>query len=134
MPNRDPSTRVPLEVGPDTYIRIGWISAILGFTIAIVSAIGELLGWWDLLGEIGMTVGSMLGIVATLGTLSFTASREQATAIRDGIENVGKAVNANGETLGAIDDDLDEVQAELDKQTGVLERQVTVLEELRDAA
>lgn len=136
MPDRDGSTLVPWEPDPDTVIRLGWTIAILGFLVAIVSGVGELLGWWDLVGEIGLTVGSILGVVATLTTATFTASRDQAEALLDAHERHGRRLDAIDGTLGSMDgkldklDDLDAVQVELDRQTGVLEQQLEALRSL----
>lgn len=156
MPARDRWDLVPFEPTPDQMIRIGWISAALGFLIAIVSAIGELAGWWDLLGAVGIGVGSLLGIVATFATLSFTAGREQVRDLQGTMQGVEDTVEANNTvlsenneilsdasvTLDGIEDalvhgdgeasKLDVVQAELDRQTGVLDRQVELLGAIRD--
>ena len=140
---------VPFEPSPETVIRIGWISAALGFLIAIVSGVGEYLGWWDLVGEICMTVGSLLGIIATFSTLSLTAGRGQMAAVQETLGSVDETTAANHQLLQANHDllerqadlqqessakldKLDVIEAELDRQTGVLDRQVEVLEAIRD--
>lgn len=125
---------VPWEPSPETVIRIGWTTAVLGFLIAIVSAVGEVLGWWDLLGEIGMTIGSLLGVVATFSTLTFTASRGQADRIIAEVGSVQSAVLKNGRQLEQLDklERLDVIQLELDRQTGVLDEQLSVLGQIRD--
>lgn len=103
MPAPDRWRLVPFEPTPDQVIRIGWISAALGFLIAIVSAVGELLGWWDLLGEVGMTVGSLLGIVATFTTLAFTAGRDQMAGIQTTVESVHETIGNVDRRMGSVD-------------------------------
>jgi hypothetical protein len=117
----------------DTVIRIGWVVTGLAFLVTVVSILGELLGWWGFLGEVGATAGSTVTVLVGLTTLLASAGRGQVQGVRD-------AVEANGDKLGKLSkldrlDDLeklDRVQAELDEQTGVLDRQVAVLEQIRD--
>lgn len=106
MPAREGRWLVPFEPSPGTVIRIGWISAALGFLIAIASGIGEALGWWDLLGGRGMTVGSLLGIVATFTTLSFTAGRDQVTAVRETIESVDEGMTSVEEGIASVEEGI----------------------------
>jgi hypothetical protein len=114
----------------DTVIRIGWVVTGLAFLVTVVSILGELLGWWGFLGEVGATAGSTVTVLVGLTTLLASAGRGQVQGVRD-------AVEANGDKLSKLDrlddlDKLDRVQAELDEQTGVLDRQVAVLEQIRD--
>lgn len=112
---------------PETATRIGWIVAALLFLLAAVSFAGELLGWWNELGELGMTVGTLGGLVVAVATYQHGADRSQVKGIHEAVED-------NGETLSSLDgkadlqlgklaqlDELDRIQLELDKQTGVLE-------------
>lgn len=145
MPSREGWHHVPFEPAPETATRLIWLMAALSFLLAIVSGIGEYLGWWDLVGELGMTIGGVAGVVLTAIGIASTASRRQ-------VANVQGAVVRNGRTLASMDaklevvedalvasDDegrvskLDVVEAELDRQTGVLDRQLSVLGEIRDA-
>lgn len=133
-----------VEIDPETATRLIWLMAALSFLVAIVSAIGEVRGWWNLVGEIGMTVGGVGGLVLTAIGIFSTSSRDQ-------VRDVHEAVEANGETLASMDGKLDKldtiedaliatdgetskldvVEAELDRQTGVLDRQLAVLSEIR---
>lgn len=128
----------------DTVIRIGWIITILAFVVTVLSGIGEYRGWWNLVGEVGLTAGSVITVLIGAGTLAASAGRVQAAGVREAVEANGETLSGLGrkadlqlarlETLDAIDDDLDAVQLELDKQTGVLGRQVEILEQIRDGA
>lgn len=133
------------EIDPETATRLIWLMAAFSFLLAIVSAVGEVLGWWDLVGELGMTIGGVSGLVLTAIGLLSTSSRDQ-------VREVHEAVEANGDTLASVDgklakldtiedalvaadgraSKLDVVEAELDRQTGVLDRQLAVLGEIRE--
>jgi hypothetical protein len=54
----------------DTVLWLAWATAPFFFLVFIVSAIGELLDWWDLVGEIGMGVGATVSMLVTLGALA----------------------------------------------------------------
>lgn len=104
---------MPFAPDPDTAIRVGWAGALLGVLIFVVSALGEFLGWWDLVGEIGMLVGSLLSIVAGFGTWFSAAGREQLASVGDevgevtrGVHGVRTVVEANGTRLASVDDKL----------------------------
>ncbi len=133
---------MPYRLDTETVERIGWILSAVFFLIAIVSAIGEIagwvepisraaehvglgqiVGWWNDVGEVGMTVGTLGGLFLTFTTLIRGADSTEVRAVHD-------AVESNGDKLDKLDsidaklgklDDLDRVQLELDKQTGVLE-------------
>jgi hypothetical protein len=123
------------EPDPETATRVGWILAALLFGLGIVSLVGEFLGWWNDLGEIGTVVGTVGGLVVAVATYQHGADRAQVTAVR-------REVQGNGELLEALDrkadaqldhlSELDRIQVELDEQTGVLDRQLAVLGEIRD--
>lgn len=118
---------VPIEPEPETVTRIGWTLTIVLFIVGVVSLLGEILGWWNDLGEIGTTVGVLGSTLIGYATLKYGADRSQVSAVHE-------AVEGNGKTLKSLDrkadkqiekldklDDLDRIQLELDQQTGVLE-------------
>lgn len=145
MSSRDDSDSMPYEPDPETAIRVGWAVTALGLLIFVVSALGEYLGWWDLVGEVGMLVGTVLSIVVGFGTWFSGAGRRQLSGVGREVQSVGDdvrsvdenvrgvrfAVLANGVKLEKLDK-LDVIQAELDEQTGVLGQQLAVLSEMRD--
>lgn len=148
MPRRDEEQTMPWAPHPDTVIRIGWITAALGFLIAIVSAIGEIRGWWGLVGELGLTFGTLLGILVGIATLAFAATRDQADALLsinqehskklDRLHKLDKLDKLDAIEAAIVGEEgmireLDAVQLELDMQTGVLDEQLTVLRQIREA-
>lgn len=133
MPAREGWWLVPFEPSPETVIRIGWISAALGFLIAIVSAIGEILGWWDLLGEIGMTVGSLLGTVATFTTLSLTAGREQVAVVQETIEAVDDSMTSVDDNMARVDESAASVDQRTAENNELLEDATVTLERIEHA-
>lgn len=123
------------EPDPETTTKILWFMSGLMFLVAIVSAIGEYRGWWNSIGELGMTVGTLAGLLIGMLALFSGSSKSQVSTVYD-------AVRDNGALLGSMDtkldslkklDELDEIQLELDVQTGVLGDQLAVLKEMRDA-
>lgn len=122
MPPRERNGLVPLDLeDPETAIRIVWLMAAASFLVAVVSGIGELLGWWDLVGEIGLTVGSTVALLLTATGLLANASRGQVSDVHQNVVAVHGAVRDNGSKLDKLET-LDDVQYELDRQTGVLQQ------------
>lgn len=118
----DPSNRMAWEPDPDTAIHLVWIGAALMLLLAIVSAVGELLGWWNFIGEVGTTVGSLGSLLLAAYGLIASAGRRQLTDVDGHVQEVHKAVVQNGVKLTKLDklDRLDRIQWALDEQTGVL--------------
>lgn len=132
---------------PETAIRVGWWLTLVGVLIFIVSALGAYLGWWDLVGEVGMLIGTVLSIVLGVGTWLTSATTGQLSGVGEDVRSVGQDVRSVGENVQDVHeavlangikldklDELDVIQAELDAQTGVLGEQLAVLRELRDQA
>lgn len=107
-----------------TVQRIFVVGAILFFLMAVAGIVGEILGWWNDVGEIVTIVGTLGSLMLGSGALSTGASQEQ-------VSSVHRAVVDNGSKLEKLDT-LDVIQHELDRQTGVLDEQLTVLREVRD--
>lgn len=145
MPVREGWLDVPFEPDPETATRLIWLLAALSFLLAIVSGIGEWLGWWDLIGELGMTIGGVAGVVLTAIGIFSTSSRRQVADVHWAVIRNGRTLSSMDGKLDVIEDALveergdghvsrlDAVQIELDRQTGVLDRQLSVLGEIRDA-
>lgn len=90
---------------------------VLGFGMAILGAVGEVLGWWNDIGEVLMTVGTILGALTGVMALLGGASEATIQSLRNDVGDVHDAVIGNGEKLGT----LDAIEVELDTQTSVLE-------------
>lgn len=117
---------------------------VVSFAIALVALLGELRGWWNDLGEIAITVATIVGALGGVATVLVGSTSDEVRSVGREIRSVGEAVDRNGGKLDAIGDALvedtengrvsrlDVVQAELDHQTGALDRQVSLLREIRD--
>lgn len=130
---------------PDRAYRLSIGLTIFFFLVAIVGIIGALLDWWNEVGEVIITVGTLAGTIGAFVSIGIGSSRDQ-------VQTVHAAVHAKGSTLGSMDgkldsvdgklesvdtkldklEDLDTIQAELDHQTGVLDTQVSRLTQIRD--
>lgn len=132
----------------DTAQRILRIGMVISFLVAALGIVGEILGWWNDIGELLTTTGTLGGLILGATSIIGNASRTQVHGVATEVHSVADGVERANETLGetnaklekldTIDakldklDDLDQVQLELDKQTGVLDRQVGLLTEIRD--
>lgn len=147
-----------IDIDPITWERIFLVGSIVSFLIAGFAFLGELLGWWNDLGEIAMTTGTVSGVVLAIGFGLGNASRRQADSIHETVaDNGGTLASVDGkldsvdgklDTLDSMDnkldkldtmdgkldklDDLDRIQLQLDKQTGVLDDQLDVLKEISE--
>lgn len=140
MPARDLSPVVEFETA--TVQRIFLVLMVIFFGMAILGIVGEILGWWNDIGEVLTIVGTIGGLFVGAATMSTGASEKhlnevQAAVLDNGtqLKKNGTQLEENGATLGTIDgklDKLDKVQVELDRQTGVLDEQLSVLTEVRD--
>lgn len=151
MPSQDPTGTMEW----DTAQRIFRVGMVISFLVAALGIVGELLGWWNDVGEVLTTVGTLTGVL--LGTFSVfsSASEDQVSDVAAGVAQANRTlgridedldrldtidgkldqletIDGKLDTLDAIDDDLDKVQVQLDKQTGVLDQQVGLLTEIRD--
>lgn len=122
MPERDLDRDVKIRTS--TFQRLSWILAILFFGMAILGIVGELLGWWNDIGEVLTIVGTIGGLIVSWAALSAGATEQQ-------VDRVHAAVVDNGEQLEKLDE-LDAIQLELDRQTDVLGEQLSVLTDIRD--
>lgn len=100
--------------------RVGWIlwtGSALAWAIAALGILGEVLGWWNLLGEVMAIGGSVGGLLLGAAGLVWTASRRQVHLVATGVV-------AAHTTLDTIDRKLDKLDA-LDEHT-------VLLREIRD--
>ncbi len=167
MPPDDQRSPMPwYEPEMDTVLKITWGMAILGWSMALLGIVGgiaglaepvsraaeaiglgQMLGWWNDVGEVIVTIGAIIGVLMTTGSLLLGSGRKQVDRMDRRLVSVHGAVLDNGRTLTSVDgkldkleqlekldqlDDLDVVQAGLDAQTGVLGVQLGVLEQIRD--
>lgn len=112
---------------------------IFGVAMMVLAATGELLGWWNELGEfLGLA-----GIIATGLALSIAllvgATRRQVvrveTRVGEGNGLLGLLNRKHDETNAKMDAALarhDETNAKMDESKSALDRQTRVLEDIRD--
>lgn len=100
------------DVDPDLLQWILYGLSLFFFGLAVLGAVGEYLGWWDAIGEVMMSVGTLAGVLITVFGIVEGATRDQVAQVHD-------AVVDNGQQLQRLDT-LDDIQFELDRQTGVL--------------
>lgn len=121
---------------------------VAGLLLAIVAIVGELLGWWNDVGEILLAIATIVGTLGGVASLIIGSSSEEVRTVHETVQENGATLRSvDGkldkldaidedldklDKLDAIDDDLDKVQVQLDTQTGVLGRQVDLLTEIRD--
>lgn len=103
MPNKRASNGVPWEPDMDTAIRLTWVAAGLFMLLAIVSAIGGSLGWWDLIGEIGMGIGGTVSIVLALIAVLSSAGRGQVMGLGQDVRSVDENVRSLDANVRSVD-------------------------------
>ncbi len=86
---------------------------ILSFGIALLGLVGELLGWWNDVGEAFMYLGTAAGLALAATTAIIGSTRSQ-------VDETTQAVEDNGVVLHRVDSRLDSVDQEMSKQTIVL--------------
>lgn len=101
--------------------RVLYVLMVVGFGMAILGAVGEYLGWWDLVGEILVTVGTIVGALAAVVELLSGASEATVQAARAEIDAIGDTmdtVNANlatvNENVRSVDDNVGSLGTKLD--------------------
>lgn len=117
-----------MRVTHETAHRILMTGSILMFLLALVGAVGEYLGWWDLLGEVFMTVGTVGGLILGGVDLLRGASEEQV----DGVSaQLGSMDDKLGTVYGKLDK-LDSMDGKLDSMDGKLGTMDGKLDKLDD--
>ncbi len=162
MPSKDGSRVMPWEPDPDRVVRVLWIGSAFWLLVAIVSAIGEIRGWWGLVSQIGMTAGTVLSAIVALAAYVYGAGKGQVNSVHEAVGENGRTLVSIDQALsghegvlevlagseGVVDEldgineaitgeegmihELDVIQLELDRQTGALDQQIQLLGEIRD--
>jgi hypothetical protein len=117
---------MPFDVDPIRLERLFLLGAVLGLLIAALGIVGEVLGWWNDIGEVLVTTGTLASVVLGLGFGLANASRRQVEGVREAVEGNGDKLDGVHEAIAGengVVHELDVVQAELDAQTGVLQEQ-----------
>lgn len=90
----------------DTAIRLCWLTAAFFLLVAIVSGIGEVLGWWNLIGEIGMSVGSTMSVLVTLVAVVLTSGRQQVTLVGEDVRSVNENVLSVNDNVLSLNENV----------------------------
>lgn len=124
---------------------------ILSFIVAGIALLGELLGWWNDLGEVLLIVATIVGALGGVATMMVGSSSEEVRTVHGAVVDTGSKLDSMDgkldsmdtkldkldtleklEKLDAVDGKLDAAQVKLDEQTGVLGRQVEILTDIRE--
>jgi hypothetical protein len=132
---------IPFGLTEDQLIRLSWIMAAFFFGMAILGVVGEVLGWWNDIGEILVTVGTLAGVAVTIGVAYYGAGRNQVNAVRQTVEDNNEVLQDNNELLqdnNQVLHDNNEILKESNDKLDQLEkldqldRQVELLQGIRD--
>lgn len=127
-------TGLPFGMTDDQLMRLSWILAAFFFGMAILGVVGEVLGWWNDVGEVLVTVGTLAGVGVTLGVAYYGAGRGQLTAVRETVQGNNERLQDNNEVLHDNNEVLRESNDKLDKLEKLqqLDRQVELLQDIRE--
>lgn len=84
----------------DRLERLLWILSILGLAIAVVGVIGELRGWWNDVGELLISFGTVASVATAVVVLLIYATKGQVHRVADGVEGNGVKIEAMHQDLG----------------------------------
>lgn len=106
---RDPTSGVEL----DRLERLLWILSALGLALALLGVVGESRGWWNDLGELFVSLGTVASVAAAVVAPVVDATTDQVTRVAEGVEANGGKLDrvadrsqANGDKLDAVNDHL----------------------------
>lgn len=128
------------------------IAGLFFLGLAVLGVVGELLGWWNDIGEWLIDAGSIVGVLLTAIALLLASTRGQVRGVAGTLGEIvatTETIARQAETTAATTLDtnlkmesvdrkldklgeLDVIQFELDRQTGVLDDQLSVLGAIRD--
>jgi hypothetical protein len=139
----------------DRLERLLWLLALVGLGLAVLGVVGERAGWWNDVGELLITFGTVASVATGVLALLINATKDQVRAVADGVAGNGRKLDriheshgqkldgireshgekldgireSHGKKLDRIHDDLGSMNEDLN---GHLERQHDVLVEIRD--
>lgn len=113
-----------------------WLLSALGLAIALLGVIGEYRGWWNDVGELFISFGTVASVATGIIALLIDATKTQVLRVATGIEANGATLDGHGAKLDRIHEDhgakLDRNGAKLDEVNRNLEDSRAVLVEIRD--
>lgn len=125
-----PSSNVGFVVDElDRAQRLFTLMAVLGFILLVVSVVGEYLGWWNELGEVGAVIGTVATGIGIALSVLLNATKRQVRRAAQGIEDNRlelREANRRLETLGGdtgrANEKLDHANEKLDHANQKLDR------------
>lgn len=140
MQPRVPSLRVDL----DQLERLLWLLAAAGLGLALLGVVGERAGWWNDVGEMLITFGTVASVATGVIALLINATKEQVRTVATGVASNGDKLDriheshgdkldriheSHGDKLDRIHEDLGGMHEDMNRH---LENQHDVLVEIRD--
>ena len=146
------------DVDLDRLERLLWLLAAIGLGLALLGVAGEYAGWWNDVGELLISFGTVASVATGVLALLINATKDQVRAVADGVasnatklddireshgekldriheshgEKLDRILESHGEKLDRIHDDLGSVSDDLDEVNRHLENQHEVLVQIRD--
>jgi hypothetical protein len=135
------------DVDLDRLERLLWLLAAIGLGLALLGVVGEYAGWWNDVGELLISFGTVASVATGVLALLINATKDQVRAVADGVasngtkldrireshgEKLDRIQESHGEKLDRIHDDLGSVSDDLDEVNRHLENQHEVLVQIRD--
>jgi hypothetical protein len=135
------------DVDLDRLERLLWLLAAIGLGLALLGVAGEYAGWWNDVGELLISFGTVASVATGVLALLINATKDQVRAVADTVasngtkldrireshgEKLDRIQESHGEKLDRIHDDLGSVSDDLDEVNRHLENQHEVLVQIRD--
>jgi hypothetical protein len=96
--------------------RLLWLLAAVGLGLALLGVAGERAGWWNDVGELLITFGTVASVATGVLALLINATKDQVRAVANGVTSNGAKLDQIRESHGAkLDEIRDSHGAKLDE-------------------
>jgi len=103
--------------------RLLWLLAAVGLGLALLGVAGERAGWWNDVGELLITFGTVASVATGVLALLINATKDQVRAVANGVTSNGAKLDQIRESHGAkLDEIRDSHGAKLDRNGAKLDR------------
>jgi len=120
--------------------RLLWLLAAVGLGLALLGVAGERAGWWNDVGELLITFGTVASVATGVLALLINATKDQVRAVANGVtsngakldeirDSHGAKLDRNGAKLDRIHEDLGGMREDVNRH---LKNQHDVLVQIRD--
>ena len=111
--------------------RLLWLLAAVGLGLALLGVAGERAGWWNDVGELLITFGTVASVATGVLALLINATKDQVRAVANGVTSNGAKLDQIRDSHGAkLDEIRDSHGAKLDE---IRESHGAKLDEIRDS-